>query len=301
MRNLKKLSLAIFAFTSSAPFAGTMGPVCVQGNATVPCERSAWDFGVQALYLQPSIGVSQSPTKFSAVPEDIPERIQPHWGWGIKLDGSYHFSTGNDMSISWYNYTRSVETSNIMEYSKTTARVNTELHTQWDAVNAEFGQLVQFGQSKKIRFHGGAQYSYINLKYSDSSVQTDASNPSVPPGNAYSKYYGFGPRAGADMFYDIGHHVEIYAAGAGALLVGRSSTGAVGGVASPSGLSGTLIVPELEGKLGAKWTPVFSYEKLTLDAGYMWQAYLNTDFLSASQGNFFLNGPYLGLKWVSSV
>ena len=309
MYNLKQSALAILTFTSSAAFAGTMGPVCIEENATIPCAQSFWDVGLQALYIHPSTGLrlntTSLPVTYPGRGEDIPSRIQPSWGWGFKLDGAYHYSTGSDININWYNYTNSVKTlkplhdrlDNDGPIIQTIGQVNTQLKTQWDAVNAELGQIVHLGKRTKIRFHGGAQYSYIDLQYSDHPIY-NVGFRQIPQGFANSKYYGFGPRAGADMSYGLGHRLEIYLNGAGALLVGPSNSDSGGGTHTSS--KSVLIVPTLEGKLGAKWTPVLWHDHINIDAGYLWQTYLNAGLPSATNGNFFINGVYIGLKWRGS-
>ncbi len=101
MDNLKKISLAIIAFGSSVALAGAMGPVCVEGGVTVPCPHLALDIGVQALYLHQASSNAVFFTKH-ANPANITNwyGINSTWDWGSKLEGSYHFRTGNDININ---------------------------------------------------------------------------------------------------------------------------------------------------------------------------------------------------------
>ncbi|KTC85088.1 Lpg1974 family pore-forming outer membrane protein [Legionella brunensis] len=314
MLNLKKTAVAVLALGSSAVFAGTMGPVCTPGNVTVPCERTAWDFGVYALYLQPAYDVDYGYPFFHS-PDGITNHyrdLDPDWGWGFKLEGSYHFSTGNDLNLNWYHWNKQNDENFADAFFGGFGPLYGSHHFEpkWDAVNLEFGQHVDFGEFKDIRFHAGVQYARIEHEFTASGY--------IPPASVFtgfsttgeSKFNGFGPRVGMDMQYNFNNGFAIYGNGASALLVGDAkfnTATAFGGflIGSTSG-SKTTIVPELEAKLGAKYTYAMAQGDLTLDAGWMWVNYFNANhFIGTLAGNresnFALQGPFAGLKWVGNV
>ena len=322
MCGLKKTMLAIFVFSSSTAMAGTMGAICTDGKATTPCAHSSWSFGAEALYLQPNYSsnlylVSHTnpitrATEYSA--------LKAQWAWGFKIEGAYYFRTGTDLNINWYHYNQTThdfanENGSFATPTILTRKINTSLTPKWDAVNAELGQLVQFGDFEKIRFHGGAQYVHLkNITVVDGAP--------LMPESFNSQFNGFGPRIGADMSYDLNHHFTLYANGASALLVGTNqfSTVTTGILYIPGSSFGssTTIIPEIEGKLGAKYTYALPNGNLSLDVGYLWLDYINvygvrsslapaiTASPSANTSNRTLNattdltlqGPYIGLKWL---
>ncbi len=315
MLNLKKTAVAVLAFGSSAVFAGTMGPVCSAVNVTVPCERTGWDVGIQALYLQPSyndnisyIGLAPNTadTNVNFVQND------PDWGWGFKLEGSYHFGTGTDLNLNWYHLN---DNSATRTFTGNFAfldlpNLGTErfsVDPKWDAVNLEFGQHVDFGEFKNIRFHGGVQYTRIETGLT--AYAFTANTPLYVSASSNSKFTGFGPRIGADMSYDLGNGWAIYGNGATAILAGTSKVNAaISNNLLPRttvNASRNGIVPELEAKLGLTYTYAMAQGDLTLDAGYMWQNYFHAQQtlvnFGTSESDFGLQGPYLGLKWMGTV
>jgi len=327
MLNLKKTALAVLAFGSSAAFAGTMGPVCTPGNVTVPCESTAWNIGIQALYLKPSytggldwVGASSnsSASYLTLVDND------PDWAWGFKLEGSYHFSTGNDLNLNWYHLgSKTTSTRLVNEFDFPLFDVifrSNELYSlspRWDAVNLEFGQHSDFGEFKNIRFHAGVQYARIKTETWRAGFDQITEDGVLDPLQTHriattSTFNGFGPRAGLDMSYDWGNGLAMYGNAAGALLIGTSKfsnyfTSNFGPLSHYTSGSRTTLVPELEGKLGLTYSWPMAQGDLTLDGGYMWVNYFDaqmfTPFPAAvpTESNFAVNGPFLGLKWVGTV
>ncbi|WP_237762220.1 Lpg1974 family pore-forming outer membrane protein, partial [Legionella santicrucis] len=145
MLNLKKTALAVLALGSSAVFAGTMGPVCTPGNVTVPCPSSAWNVGGQALVLQTmtdnnvSLGIEANPVIAGA---SINTDLDAQWNWGFQIEGSYHFNTGNDITLTWYHLDTSWNNTTFTPGFDPDVTIGFGHKNRWDAVNGEFGQFV---------------------------------------------------------------------------------------------------------------------------------------------------------------
>lgn len=321
MFSLKKTTLVVLAFSSSVAFAGTMGPVCTPGNVTVPCERSAWDIGGQALYLQTTYNKDYA--HYSLNNQGIYHDLSGKWDWGFQIETSYHFNTGNDVTVNWYHLDTKTNTINLpgLPAGDGDVAIPTVLtQNRWDAVNAELGQFVDFSANKKIRFHGGVQYAHIKTAVGLRVIGTSASGAPTVNGfaNTVAQYDGFGPRAGMDMNYVFGNGFGVYAKAATTLLAGTSkysflvtATGTDEIEPSSKG-SKASVVPELEAKLGANYTYVMAHGDLTLDAGYMWFNYFNpirsqVADVRNNNGSLFAtsdfgaSGPYVGLKYLGAL
>lgn len=296
---LKKTAAVVLALSASTLFAGTMG--CTPGNVTVPCETRAWDIGIQALYLKPNYTSGIEYTLGRT--QDVYNDVYLDSGWGFRLEGSYHFSTGNDITVNWIRYKKSTDFYNIPMDRFPNVTNDFHWEPKFNAVNVEFGQHVDLGDVKNMRFHGGVQYANIKTVFTRDRLN----NNQLITGNYELKFSGFGPRAGLDMSYGLNSNFSVNANAAAALLVGTSEfqtdTGGNQGVVTSG--SSTRVVPELEAKIGASYTWTFTSGDLLLDGGWMWMNYFHSQQLYSNLvsgcSNFALNGPYVGLTYIGNV
>lgn len=245
-----KYTIAIILTAGSVVLAhaGTVGPVCVKENVTIPCPSQSWGVGVQALYLKPNYSqiftlgtsgtvntVTTPGTSSTTVVPDEPNRT-----WGFALEGFYRFHAGRDINLNWYHLNQKTTTTRFQDFNinvsagEPTVFVNTTTHVSnttpsWDAVNLEFSQQVDYGENQIIRFHGGLQYSRIKREISD--IDSTVSTPLEPnvifsnltvTSNAAHSYRGFGPRIGADMTWQVIKRFNLFANSAATLLAGTS-------------------------------------------------------------------------------
>ncbi|KGP62332.1 membrane protein [Legionella norrlandica] len=317
----KKTSLALLGLAASSYVsAGTMGPVCTPGNVTVPCEARAWDLGIQALYLK---SVYDADRAYRQV-QILPDRYEDvhGWDWGYRLEGSYHFNTGNDVTINWTHYSDYVSPNGLIgsvavfpinfPYSVTGIYKN-----RFDQVNLVVGQHADFGLVKNIRFYGGLQYAKIDV---DDTNYYATIFPVLGPVQLFDNtdFNGLGPVWGIDYSYDLTSAFSVTANGAASILygTGRYNLGYAAFPAGPNGAivnsiyaSKKMIVPSLEAKLGLNYAYNMPQGVLNIEGGYQVMNYFNalhSQFLqtittSLANSDYGLYGPYIGVKYLGNA
>jgi len=286
-----KLTAALSITLSSLSFAGTMGPVCTPMTSTVSCAMNQWDLGIQALYLKPIYDAKSAYILDTANPY---KTVDNQWNWGFRLEGSYYFNTGNNISFDWTHFDA---TTNQLEFSLN----NTN---RFERVNLVLGQHVDFSQSKSARFYGGLQYANIrNYQLrNDLSLSSSTTNQ-----QSNTDFNGVGPVVGIDFAYAIGSGFSITANTATAILSGSSRINTSDSlstnlVTSSSYASTKSIVSGIEEKLGLNYQYQFTEGLLTLDGGYQALNYFNALTRIPSAGiinsDFGLYGPYFGIRWL---
>lgn len=333
----KKTALAVIALSSSAVFAGTMGPVCKASNVTVPCEEKLWGVGGHALYVQPTSSAMQAQRNIQTSTANYTRGVNPTWAWGFQLETYYHYSAGKDFNLNWYHLRQSgsytaTPNSNLGTVvfpndsnqlnavtTNTSEIVNTAYDSTsnaWDQVNVEFGQRVDFFEDAYARFHGGVEFARVSQgtnAISNGSYTNNSTAQTFNYADSYNAVFnGFGPRVGADLNYSLFQDFKVYADGAVGLLAGTSKTSFGVGTKNKTALNYSVfnysngnVVPALDAKLGMTYDYKVYNGDLTIDAGWVWAQYVGSLAVSGTTtgvgyANMGFQGVYFGLKWLGA-
>lgn len=326
MKHLQRLALCFFYLVSTAVTAGGMGPACDGGSLTVPCKNQGFGFGAQALYLTanlPNLAYYGSSSDGTArMRHEYFLKKGFSYGFGFEVEGFYHFGRGKDLNLNWYHYNHNSQqtipdTNDTISVYDTlfTGTVTTQLKPKWDAVNLEFGQRIDIQTWGNVRFHGGLQYA--NLTMHNITTGTGVFLNYGQSRTNYSSYEGIGPRAGADLSFDLRRDITLYLNGAAAILSGQNSfeREAITYLAPGSDNyhdinsgSANEIGTEVEYKLGASYTHPLAKGSLQLNAGWMLVNYYSVIIIADSfhngrtkESNFAVQGAFAGLKWTGEL
>lgn len=302
---------------SGLTFAGTMGAVCEPGVVTVPCEDKRWELAVEALYLRPVVGRDRMFIEEGTV-FNSSANVAGDWGWGFGLSGSYHFSTGSDLSLDWIHYDVishlphaffGVTPSFFGLTPVSASEYRAKVLNRFDRVNATLGQVSDVSLLKRIHFFAGLQYAKIYHEFFN--YYDLAFPPEFTEINEYNKanFSGVGPVVGIDYSYGLpwwGLNVE--AKFDGSILYGTSRT-LTGFVLGPAGLitnginvGRKRLVPSVDAKLGLSCNHDLGEGILSLYAGYEVLNYFNalvnlSPSVYSLNTNYGLYGPYAGISW----
>lgn len=321
---IKRTLLTLVALSMSfASHAGTMGPVCTPGSVTVPCPDNKWDLGIQGLYLQPVYGSSRG---YELGTNGEFRTVDTDFGWGYRIEGSYHFNTGNDIRLNWLHYDIQ---SNVGGFSGSYLQLLPPagatlipttyagfLDNRFNQVNLLMSQHVDMSARQSSRFYAGAQYADVKVNrtnyYQVPAIFLEATEGVRGMSNA--DFNGFGPSLGVDYFYSITPAFSVIANAAASLLYGsaRADISAIYGnglvVGSVYG-SKKQVIPEWEVKLGANYAYPFAHGVLNIEGGYQAINYLDALPTLVTSGlvstlttsDFGMYGPYIGVKWLGNA
>lgn len=307
-------------------------------SPSIPCESNSWLVGASALYLRPSFGgnglgyssFSNYGTDFfnnkievNGAPNYM-SNVKPKNSWGFQLEAGYAFGAGNDINLNWYhlqNSTNGQLPQGTLFAGSASALYAGQLNLspKWDAINIEFGQQIAFTTLQLLRIHAGVEFARVKNTFTNFPRLRPADGPLFITSDEIS-YNGFGPRFGAEYSYGICNTgLSLYAKGATSLLVGKAKQ-TVSGYYDLTGFNlystgnytqsnSSVVIPEMEGKLGITFDYKMAQGSLGLDLGFMWVTYLNalvsqvgsgvvsSSISNSSAANFDLNGLYFGFTW----
>lgn len=241
---------------------GLSAPVLSNNVVSVPSQHGGFKVGIDTLYLSKNA---------------INNENDSNYDWGIYSQIGYLFpSTGNDLTVA-YTYLRSDD--------KESMNV--------DTVDLEGGQRLTTG-AFDMRLFAGLRYTHLIYAFDNADVEGNVQNES-------SKFYGFGPRFGTDVRYQLGSGFGLDTHINTTLLVGTINSK---GQNKYYGLSRSInrVSPQMDAKFGVDYTYAVqgdSKSALSFEVGYQTNHSFNVIDNNIVNGSSDVNfhGPYIEMKY----
>jgi hypothetical protein len=327
MRTLRRVIPALLLIGNSIAFAN--------------CD-TGWGFGATALYVQPSFGGNGlGYSSFSNYGTDIfnnvvevngatnhLRNIHPEDDWAFQLELNYTCAD-IDFIINWSHLNSvthgTLQQGTLFAGSASALYAGTlNVTPTWDAINLEVGHYIDLCNAFMIRLHAGLELARVQAKFKNYPRLTATGSPIFITTDKIT-YTGIGPRVGADFNYDLGCGFDVYINAAGSLLAGVAKQSVSGYHDLPAigafelystgnylQSNHSVVIPEVESKLGIKYDYQMPHSHLGIDFGYMWLTYLNclvsqvgsgivsSAISNSTAASFDLNGFYLSLTWTAA-
>jgi hypothetical protein len=192
---------------------------------------------------------------------------------------------------------------------------------QYSDIDLVFGQHVDVGARIQLHPFAGVRYASIEsrdkalLTSFDSNILGGHGPDTFWPANYVSDFHGFGPRFGSDAAVNLGENVSVRGRVGFAALMGQMEhRGVVAELEEDFELeelsafhtdSKTLMVPEMDMRLGVSYSQDFADGMLDLELGFEVMNYfgaIDKNIISLTNNignpqNFSLQGPYLRVQY----
>lgn len=341
--------------TSNIPMSTSTVPSTTIINneslVNLPGSRPGFEFSLAFLALKPGatnlnyvIYNKELPTQS---PTWLEKEIQPESSGAFELGGRYNFTEGRDINLNWTHLSSSTSASvaapdasyflgpdyEIGPAGLTTRNATGKAQFNYDVVNLDAGQTVDFGRHVETRFFIGLSDAFlreqVNATYSGATVTGAHQGPYSIMQEVTANFTGLGPRVGFDASYITQSGFGFIGQAAASVLIGSSysKTTYVGSSQELKDLYNqalnfqsirdqnvTQVIPGFDAKLGAIYSRAFSKGTLfTLAGGYQAAVYVNAinQYLPASlvvplstggifvstmshtQSNYSVQGPFV--------
>lgn len=339
-----QMALILLGLVCGSAYAayGEEAPMSISNdiNVTAPDQAGTWSFGATAVLMQPTNNeFIYAATEDTPLNSGLPmsdtlvghPSVDQSYYWWFGADVSYAFAgNGRDVTLAYEGLhgsdsdSSSTDTEGFLVSSFTGVPyldAEGKVDTTYDAGDILLGQKMDVGTRVRVHPFVGLRYAYINTN--DRGYFSNGFPPQAPSGEndkLDNTFNGIGPRFGSDAAINLGAGFSLRARlGLSALIgshkIDNSATLLFDGespVITVDNKSETLVIPEIDGRLGLNYTYNFDANTaLGFEAGWQATTYFNViydqpsldDILNERPGNhynsttnFGLQGPYARLQ-----